>query len=101
MHIIKSLFIISIAFFCISCSCSDEGMTTYTAKEFLFNNQNIKIKIDDGDWLDKYTSIDVLKRSYYSQVMTIRIDNQYYEILLSEDPKRIGDTNFYVFNCSG
>jgi len=76
-------------------------MTTYTAKEFLFNNQNIKIKIDDGDWLDKYTSIDVLKRSYYSQVMTIRIDNQYYEILLSEDPKRIGDTNFYVFNCSG
>ena len=101
MYIMKRLFIILVAFFCMSCMCCDDGFVTLSAKEFLFQHPNIKIQFDGGEWFDKYTPAIMLGGDFNDAIAVIKIDDEEYEILIDKTYQQIGDTNFSIAYCSG
>ena len=67
---------------------------TYRVKEFLYNNPNIKLRIDGSAVLNKYSSYSAL--NYCGKVLTLIEEDIEYEILVNSSFQKIGDTNYWA-----
>ena len=70
----------------------------YSAKEFLWNHPNIKLRIDGSHILNKYSSFSIW--NYCGKILTIIEEDNEYEILISSKFQKVGNTNYWV-RCAG
>jgi hypothetical protein len=110
-HKLFLLFLL-IFIFLIGCDNNDNNNDSISAKKFLFDHPNIKLRLNKDQFtFDKYSStkdFDLFFRKCDGEVLTVYITdgsrNEYdellytpYEILLNRNPQRIGNTNFMVW----
>ena len=71
-----------------------------TAKEFLFQNQDITLQIDNGPVLDMYSSEFSLECGH-NNVLTLIKNDEKYELVLTKNWQRFEDTSYYakVYGC--
>jgi hypothetical protein len=79
------------------------GCGDMTPKDFLFKYPEVKFQINSkGEIYDKYTAADILSNmKCKNEIILFHIGDKKYELKMTGNLQRIGDTNFKVRYSSG